>query len=57
MAEEEKDGFVYPSFSPNENPFVKDGQKVERKPIGNKITNDIFDDDDSGDYTFLYWNS
>ena len=58
MMEEEKDGMAYPSFSPNGNPFVNEGKEVKGKlkPTDQKISNDIFDDDDSGDYASLHWN-
>lgn len=58
MVEEEKDGFSYPEFSPNENPFITGQKNVTHKDEANKkkISKDIFDDDDSGDYAFLYWS-
>ncbi|MEW9671525.1 hypothetical protein [Ammoniphilus sp. 3BR4] len=58
MIEDEKDGMVYPSFSPNDNPFVSETKEVKSKlkSMEKKISNDIFDDDDSGDYASLHWN-
>lgn len=56
MTEEAKDGFVYPDFSPNTNPFAQETNNMKRKSTDPKISNEIADGDDSGDYTFLYWN-